>query len=197
MTLSTLTIRPATRADTEPLVALLAEAFHEDALTVWAFPDPVRRRQILPGLFRAFYDLSLSQAGAFTSDDLEAVVLSTPPGAPDPGEPFERRLREAAGEYADALMTIVNLQDLYHPAAPRHLYLGFGAVAPHRQASGLGSVLMRQILDGCDRDGTPVYLEASSAGGAALARRFGFEPHGPAIFIPGGPHLRPMWRDPQ
>ncbi|MFI6603453.1 GNAT family N-acetyltransferase [Nonomuraea sp. NPDC050536] len=197
MTLSSLTIRPATAADAEPLVALLAEAFADDALTVWAFPDPVRRRQILPGFFRAFYDLALAQRGTYTTDDRQAVVLATPPGAADPGEAFARRLAAAAGEYADALMTIVDLQELYHPASPRHLYLGFGAVSPERQQTGLASAVMAHLMEECDRDGTPAYLEASSAGGAAVARRFGFEPHGPLIHIPGGPQLRPMWRDPR
>ncbi|GAA3225388.1 GNAT family N-acetyltransferase [Nonomuraea helvata] len=197
MTLSSLAIRPATDADTEPLVSLLAEAFADDALTVWAFPDPVRRRQILPDFFRAFYDLALAQRGAYTTDDRQGVLLATPPGAADPGEGFARRLRAVAGEYADALMTIVDLQELYHPAGPPHLYLGFGAVTPERQRTGMASAMMRHLMEECDRDGTPAYLEASSAGGEAVARRFGFEPHGPLIHIPGGPRLRPMWRDPQ
>ncbi|MER6949660.1 GNAT family N-acetyltransferase [Nonomuraea sp. NPDC000554] len=196
MSSPTVPIRQATGADAEPLIALLSESFFGDALTVWAFPDPDRRKQILPDMFRAFFELSLSQGGVFTTDDHEGVVLSSPPGAREPGAEFAERLREIAGEYADALMTIVDLQDAHHPASPRHLYLGFGAVAPHRQRSGLGAELMRHMLESCDRDGTPAYLEASSAGGEALSRGFGFEPHGPEIFIPGGPGLRPMWRDP-
>ncbi|MDP9864189.1 MULTISPECIES: GNAT family N-acetyltransferase [Streptosporangium] len=191
-----ITLRPATGADTGPLTTLLAESFFDDALTVWAFPNPRRRQQILPGFFRIFLDLSISQEGALTTEDRQAVVLSTPPGAEDPGADFTTRLREVAGEYADALLTIVRLQEAHHPAAPRHLYLGFGAVAPHLQRSGLGAQMMRQVLDGCDRDGVPAYLEASSPGGEAVARRFGFEHHGPEIVMPGGPRLRPMWRDP-
>ncbi|MCG5216592.1 GNAT family N-acetyltransferase [Streptosporangium sp. KLBMP 9127] len=196
MSSSVITLRQATRADAGPLTALLAESFYDDALTVWAFPDPHRRRQILPGFFRVFLDLALAQGGALTTDDQEIVVLSTPPGAKDPGADFTVRLRAAAGEYADALMTIIRLQEAHHPAAPRHLYLGFAAVAPHRQRTGLASMAMREVLAGCDRDGVPAYLEASSPGGEAVSRQFGFEPHGPEIVIPGGPRLRPMWRDP-
>ncbi|NUR85877.1 MAG: GNAT family N-acetyltransferase [Nonomuraea sp.] len=197
MTLSSLTVCPATAADAEPLVALLAEAFAEDPLTVWAFPDPVRRRRLLPGYFRALYDLAVAQRGAYTTGDRQAVVLSTPPRAADPGEPFAHRLAAAAGEYADALMTIVDRRELYHPASPRHLYLGFCAVSPERQRTGLAGAVMAHLMRECDRDGTPAYLEASSAGGEAVAWRAGFEPHGPLIHIPGGPQLRPMWRDPR
>lgn len=55
---------------------------------------------------------------------------------------------------------------------------------------------MRPVLDMCDRDGVPAYLEASSERNKALYLRHGFEVVG-EIKLPDGPRMWPMWRSPR
>lgn len=56
---------------------------------------------------------------------------------------------------------------------------------------------MRGVLERCDREGTPAYLEASSARSRGLYERLGFTFTGRAVDLPEGPPMWPMWREPQ
>jgi predicted GNAT family N-acyltransferase len=56
-------------------------------------------------------------------------------------------------------------------------------------------MLLREVLQRCDRDRTPAYLEATSPENVRLYRRHGFEVTG-EICLPDGPSLWPMWRAP-
>ena len=56
-----------------------------------------------------------------------------------------------------------------HPEEP-HWYLPFVGTRPDRQSRGLGSAVMRPVLDACDVAGLPAYLEATSSGWRASTR---------------------------
>jgi GNAT superfamily N-acetyltransferase len=47
-------------------------------------------------------------------------------------------------------------------------------VAPAAQGRGLGAALLTPVLERCDADGLPAYLEASSPRSAVLYERLGF-----------------------
>lgn len=192
-------VRRASPGDAGVLVDVLTSAFVDDAPMRWAFPDPGRRREIVPEFFRAFFDLSVAHEGAFTTEERDAVLLGLPPEASVPtgeeSERFEARLALAAGEYADALRTILRMQAEHHPRdIGPHFYLGFGCVAPEHRGAGLLGGLVGHVLRDCDRQEVAAYLEASSPGGEAVARAHGFAPIGQPIDLPDGPSLRPMWR---
>ena len=57
-----------------------------------------------------------------------------------------------------------------HPGDP-HYYLPYIAVAPTRQGNGLGTALLRPVLDRCDTEGAPAYLEATNKRNLPLYRR--------------------------
>ncbi|MFF4011850.1 hypothetical protein [Streptomyces sp. NPDC001717] len=180
------------------LSALLADAFHEDALTRWMIPDERLRAELLPGFFRVFVELSASYDAVLTTPDGDAVLLFLPPGAEPDEEALDAAFAEALGEHADALRTIARLQAERHPHGPPHYYVSFGAVRAGRQQGGLITRLLGEVLARADAEGVPVYSEASSQGGEAACRRVGFERVGEDIALPAdGPLLRPMWRDPR
>jgi hypothetical protein len=54
---------------------------------------------------------------------------------------------------------------------------------------------MRPVLERCDREGVPAYLEASGARNRDLYLRLGFRVTG-EIRLPDGPSMWPMWREP-
>lgn len=60
--------------------------------------------------------------------------------------------------------------------------LGPFAIAPEWQAQGLGAALMQALLDGLDAAGRPAAL---LVGDRAYYGRFGFEPAGDAVRLPG------------
>ncbi len=54
---------------------------------------------------------------------------------------------------------------------------------------------MAPVLEECDRDGIPAYLESSRESNLAYYARFGFRVTG-RLDLPRGPRVWPMWRDP-
>lgn len=195
LTIALAPVRVATATDLDWLATLLATAFHSDAVAEWIFPDPGRRREILPAFFRAFCELSLEHGTVYTTQECDGALLTLAPGA-DPGPGFESRLRAIVGEHARALSTVVELQHEQRPGTPHH-YVSFAAAAQRRSSAGAGTAMLRPLIALSEETGTPIYTEVSSGGGYATARRNGFTRIGAEIRVPGGPILRPMWREPQ
>ncbi len=83
-----------------------------------------------------------------------------------------------------------------HPASPPHYYLAVLGTDPDLQGKGIGSSLLKPVLDMCDRDGVGAYLESSKEQNIAFYARHGFEKTG-EVRLPGGPTVWPMWRDPR
>ncbi|WP_405435160.1 hypothetical protein OG373_40450 [Streptomyces avidinii] len=180
------------------LSALLAACFQQDALTRWMIPGERRRGELLPGFFRVFVELSAAYDGVLTGPDGDAVLLFLPPGAEPDGRALDAAFADVLGEYAEPMRTIAGLQEEAHPHGAPHYYVSFGAVRPGRQQSGLMSGLLGRVVARADADGVGAYVEASSPGGEAAARRAGFRLLGADVALPGGgPVLRPMWRDPR
>lgn len=84
----------------------------------------------------------------------------------------------------------------HHPVE-RHYYLYLLGVHPDYQSQGLGSALLCAMLERCDREQMPAYLEASSPRNIPFYQRHGFRVIRKFQFGPGGPPLAAMWREPQ
>ena len=117
-----------------------------------------------------------------------------PPGAED-DEQLPERVGEIAAENAERLFEVLGLMDSVHPTDP-HYYLFLLGTRPEWQGRGIGSALMAPVLETCDRERVPAYLEATSERNRELYLRHGFEVTG-EIDVPDGPTLWCMWRTPQ
>lgn len=190
-------IRRAETIDVETLSGVLAQAFHDDPVFAWVVPDAGRRRERLPAAFAAFADAYLPHRESYVAGSAGAALWA-PPGAQlfdeEQLEVFGERMAAALGDDADRGFEANAILEAHHPAEPC-FYLQFVGVAPGQQGRGIGSRLLATVLDGCDADGTPAYLEATSADNRRLYERHGFETRG-EITLPDGPPLWPMWRDP-
>jgi ribosomal protein S18 acetylase RimI-like enzyme len=69
-------------------------------------------------------------------------------------------------------------------------------VVPEHQRSGVGSALLRAVLDRADRRGEAAYLEATSPQNGALYERHGFEVIG-ELRCADCPPRWSMWRAPR
>ncbi len=83
-----------------------------------------------------------------------------------------------------------------HPHAPHWYLLGLG-VDPDLQGKGIGTQLMAPVLERCDREGTPAYLESSKERNVPLYERNGFRVTEEFRVPNGGPPIWMMWRDPK
>ena len=193
-----LMVRKATGDDRSALVESLTAVFHHDPVFMWWVPDPQRRPQILRSFFEVVIDVNQPHDELYvTEPDPVSVAVWVPPGCQPSGDAAEQMVRwmiDAAAETADRLVAVLERMDQVHPHDP-HAYLFFLATLPQWQSRGIGSAVMRKVLDRCDRDGIPAYLEASNVDSRRLYLRHGFQVTG-EIRLPDGPSMWPMWRKP-
>jgi ribosomal protein S18 acetylase RimI-like enzyme len=84
----------------------------------------------------------------------------------------------------------------HHPEEPHH-YLAVLGTDPSAQGQGLGTAVMRPVLEMCDADGVPAYLESSKERNVAYYARHGFRVRQELDVPGGGPRIWLMWREPQ
>lgn len=181
------------------MVRLLDEAFQDDPVSGWVFPDEEYRRRRHGALMNAFLDLALSLGHVDITQDGSAVALwwSVPAGEDEGGEEGPARLRAAVDPDNVRIEEIGRLTGEAHPTDRPHQYLHMIGVSPERQGEGLGSALIQAVLERCDQEGLHAYLEASNSRSRALYERLGFHFTGHAVVLPDGPRLWPMWREPR
>lgn len=195
-TRTALRARKASQQDLPGLSQTLAAAFFSDPVFSWWIADEEARRQILPAFFKIATEANLPHEETYTEDHVVAGAVWVPPGAGEEGgEQLMNALAGVSGPFAPTLFASFELLEEQHPAEP-HYYLFFLGTRPEWQGRGIGSALMRPVLETCDRDGVPAYLEATSERNRRLYLRHGFHVTG-QIALPGGPTIWPMWREPQ
>ncbi|MET7737950.1 GNAT family N-acetyltransferase [Streptomyces sp. NPDC005402] len=194
-------IRTAGSSDRELVTRLLDSAFQDDPVSGWIFPGEEYRRTTHPRLMAAFVDIVMAEGRVDVTEDGTACALWLPVPA-DGGEEMDGEdgfaaLREALDPGNERIELIGRLTAEVHPAGRAHEYLWMIGVAPERQGEGLGTALIGSVLERCDREGVPAYLEASSARSRGLYERLGFELVERPLDLPDGPQMWPMWREPR
>jgi ribosomal protein S18 acetylase RimI-like enzyme len=109
---------------------------------------------------------------------------------------FFTLLGEQLGARAEEIGTGLMKVSEAHPHDEPHFYLFVLGTASAHQSSGVGSKLIGDVLDRCDRQGLGAYLESSNIRNVPFYERHGFrvlsEVHAGGDFV-----ARPMWRDPR
>ncbi|MEV4923398.1 GNAT family N-acetyltransferase [Streptomyces roseoverticillatus] len=198
-------IRRARQEERDAISLLLGEAFMEDPVSCWVFPDEGHRRAVHPGFFGVFLDAALRAGWVDVTDDLSAAALWIPvrgeehgadgDGGADDGGIGEQLAQAAPGN--DRARIVGEMTGAAHPGDRSHYYLPNIVAAPGRRSEGRGRALLAPVLDRCDREDMPAYLEASNARSKALYERLGFVFTGTPIDLPDGPRMWPMWREPR
>ncbi|MEU2676550.1 GNAT family N-acetyltransferase [Streptomyces sp. NPDC007107] len=192
-------IRRAEQRDRDQVVRILEEAFHHDPVSSWVFPDEEHRRAVHGKFLGVFADVTLEGGRIDLLEDgtAAALWLSVPAGLPDEEDDTPALMRETADPDNERAELVGRLTGAVHPHDRAHEYLLMIGVSPERQGEGIGEALMRGVLERCDREGTPAYLEASSERSRGLYERLGFAFMGRTVDLPQGPPMWPMWREPR
>jgi GNAT superfamily N-acetyltransferase len=187
------------RATHGAIVETLTLAFTDDPLMSWLFDDDARR----PDQLRVWWQWIITNRQAHvdvlaTEDDRSAALWH----GPDPVEDgrtsaFPEMLAgligaEAMGRKLPAMSVI----PAAHPTE-RHWYLAAVGTRPEFQGTGSGPRVLRPVLERCDAEGVPAYIESSNARNIPFYERHGFVAVGRIEVPEGGPVLTPMWREPQ
>jgi ribosomal protein S18 acetylase RimI-like enzyme len=194
------TVRKARADEAAELAQTLARAFHEDPAMGWIFEDEAFRRERSPGNFELYLRrFWLEHDETFTTASVAGVCVWELPG-----KWKVSILRQLAalpallrldGRIAIRLLRAVTSLEAGHPDEP-HYYLPMIGVDPDWQGRGLGSALLAPMLERCDREGVPAYLEASTPRNRELYKRHGFVVTEEFKLAKVGPPLWRMWRAP-
>lgn len=193
-------VRKAGTADLAPLAKTIAAAFYDDPIASWLFRDDSRRmRQLERGFALFMRRLYLPAGECLTTEHVAGGALWLPPGRWQAPVPTQLRVLAGAaaicGREFPRFLGYSRLLESKHPRED-HYYLPFMGVEPGRQGRGIGSALLRPVLERCDSDGLPAYLEASSPRNRDLYKRHGFEVVESVELAAGGPTHWLMWREP-
>jgi ribosomal protein S18 acetylase RimI-like enzyme len=194
-------IRRARDEDVPALAAALARAFLDDPVAEWAWrPDRLRERAL-----RRFQETRLRQllpqGEVWASEDLACAALWAPP----------KRWHSSLLEVVALGRCFMHPQLLWrmplvaagweglervHPREPSHYYLAVLGTDPSAQGRGLGSAVLKGVLDQCDEDRLGAYLESSKESNIAFYARHGFRVM-EEVRLLRGPRMWKMWRDPR
>ena len=189
-------------ADVPGVALALAQAFEADPHFSWIIRDDRKRLARLVRGFTLFTRrIWLPQNEGYTHDRLLGAALWMPPGTWHVGPLTQLRMAPATiatlrGD-SGRLLRALTFIERKHPRSPQHWYLPIIGVAPEWQGRGFGAALLRPVLERCDRDQMPAYLEASTPRNRALYERHGFEVIEECRYASDGPLMWRMWREPQ
>jgi ribosomal protein S18 acetylase RimI-like enzyme len=194
-------VRLVTSDDVPALGDVLGRAFDTDPIFRAILPDDAHRARALPVLFRAWLRrLHLGHQASYTTDDLAGAALWSPPGRWHIGV-LDQAVMAPAMIGALGARVLTGLRVLLavespHPKEPAHWYLRVIGCDPERQGRGLGAELLRPVLEKCDAEGLPAYLESSNDKNLSFYRRHGFR-EVKQVVTHLGPHAWLMWREPR
>jgi ribosomal protein S18 acetylase RimI-like enzyme len=191
------TVRKATADELPQLAKVLTAAFADDPAARYVFGEDlgVFERAFLLFLRRIWFE----QDECYTTANVAGTCIWERPGEWKLGVGTQVRLLPAMirafGRRLPKATQAITKMESNHPKA-EHYYLAFVGVMPDWQGRGLGAALMRPVLERCDRDRLPAYLEASTPRNRALYERHGFAVTEEFRLGKGSPPLWRMWREP-
>jgi GNAT superfamily N-acetyltransferase len=194
-------VRLAVQSEIDAMIETAVEAFFEDPVSVWIYPDESARRELLKEWYRLTFLIGFRAGHTYAAPEQKAIAVWSPPSVPQMfdsdqdsramAEMFRRNLGSRARSVFEGLMLIENA----HPREVPHFYLSLLATAPEMQGKGLASALLEKVLSRCDEEVWPAYLETSREVNVRFYEGRGFRVTG-TVDIPEGPRLWFMWREP-
>jgi GNAT superfamily N-acetyltransferase len=177
-------------------IATLTLAFAADPANRWCWPTPAEFLTAFPIFVRALGGRAFASESAFEVGEGAGVALWLPPGVePDEAELIEVVQRTVHASRQNQVFEIIQQMGGFHPQGPRW-YLPFVGVEPLHQSRGLGATVLWPILQRCDQERLPAYLESSNPRNIPFYERLGFRPIG-VIRSGDSPEIVPMLREPR
>ena len=181
--------------------ALLGRAFAEDPVFGWLVQGADRERRLVD-TFTQFAATASRTRGAqlLATRHRRAAARWLPPGLWRPGfAEFLRTAPSLIGALRAGTVRGLRLQavvEKHHLREP-HWYLEALGVLPEARGRGLGAAVVQPVLDRCDEQRLPAYLESSNPLNYSFYERLGFVRGMPLPVPRGCPTVLPMTRAPR
>jgi len=163
----------------------LTQAFAEDAVYAYIFPEPAARLRAMRRLWDALIRFSLVYGEVYTTPDLRGVACWLAPGQTE--TTFWRMLRTGLAlpraflsferSAQQRVQRVFGVMDRVHAQAIQrpHWYLWAIGVEPASQGQGIGHGLLQPVLAKADATSLPCYLETQTEENVAFYRKRGFD----------------------
>lgn len=180
---------------------MLGRAFVDDPVWAWLLRGHDREAR-LTQVFSGFAATASRAPGAQVrvTPEQTAAALWLPPGHWRAG--LVELGRTAPGMVAGLrggvprALRLLRVVEAHHPREP-HWYLEALGAVPEARGTGVGGRVVQPVLDLCDEQRLPAYLESSNPRNWTFYERLGFV-RGEPLPVPGGcPLLMPMRRKPR
>jgi GNAT superfamily N-acetyltransferase len=193
-------VRKAIIGDIPRVVDAVARSFYDDPIFTWIVPDDARRLFELQRGFALFARrVWYPHDETYTTDRLIGGAFWMPPGTWHLSLVRQILLLPSLAVITrrdlPRLIRTLNVIEAKHPH-DLHYYLPVIGILPEWQGRGFGSALLRPMLERCDREQLPAYLEASSPRNRALYERHDFEVVEEIHVAKDSPPMWRMWRRP-
>ena len=196
-------VRALTGSDWPGYSTVMGRAFEDDPVMnfVISAPPPVAPRagRLLTALAESHGPEAIALGAFAESGTLHgAACWTTPDHWRLPTSAYLRfapRLISTVGIRSMLRVSVLAAIEKRHPSEP-HYYLAAIGTEPKHQGTGVGSALMRPMIERCDEEGIGAYLESSKKTNLAFYHSFGFELR-EELVLKGGPTMYLMWRDPR
>ena len=189
------------------MIAALARAFYDDPLFGFFVPNLVKQSKALIAFMRSgvkdaypFGDVWVAHA----EGKIAGAAVWLPPGA------YPRTPRREVMTYVRTLPTIVQcgtrigrsiallgaVDKAHHELHEPHYYLAILGSDPGFQRSGAGTAVLAPVLEQCDTEGLPAYLETQKEENIAYYARHRFDLV-QKLEVKGCPPIWTLRRDPK
>jgi ribosomal protein S18 acetylase RimI-like enzyme len=178
---------------------VLARAFGDDPAWVWLLPDPARRAQLLPWLFRVGFDVTAADVYA-TRGRILGAARWLPPGRPPMRigatvkaiamTPF--KLGAATAPFLSYGRAVEQMRA--DVVAGPHWYLAGIGVDPAAQRQGVGAALLEPGLEAAAAAGLPTVLLTNNEANLHFYESHGFRVEREGRTPEGGPKAWAMVR---
>ena len=175
---------------------VLAEAFAEDPVFLWAMPRAETRLADATAFFTFYLRRTRSRRReVFATSDRSAVAVMTPVSQ------LGRENRTDARDLPALVRTMSSAADYFRwietfqPDCD-HRYLEFIGILPAYRSKGRGSVLLGSLLAMSAREGLPVWCWSSNPRNLPYYRRLGFESGDELRWNSDTPAVTPLLRPP-
>ena len=205
MNASTSPIIAIAQSQIEVAAEMMALAFSSDPSVRYLIENESDRLVTLKHFWQNVLDHDFRYQRIYTCDGLMGVASWLPPDAAI--EPFWNYLPLLSGilrrsgwrsgwNSTRKLLAIMTATDSFrHKDCPQpHWYLNGLAVSPQAQGQGVGSQLLRPVLELADRQGEICYLYTSTEGAVRFYQRQGFVVRGELQVLKDSPTLWMMMR---
>jgi ribosomal protein S18 acetylase RimI-like enzyme len=191
-------VRLAIDSDIPRISLSHARAFVGDPLWRWLLPaDDFIGRMMIFG--SGFLHSAVPNGTVYTTDDGVSAAIWAAPGHQDAADVQAVLATAFEAAFGPNLQRFQHFGGLLAANRPpfAHWYLAGLGTHPDWQGQGLASSVMRPVLERCDAENIPAYLEATKAGNVPFYQRHGFEVTDTLDLPDGGPTTYLMWRKPQ